>query len=215
MFKSIILLHFTSFPFPLILYLTIYRLFLVSCRWWGKHYGPLATGRLLPTSAHYPGDGSRDPFGTLQLACLNGKFFTPDGQLTSLVTDWVIPGVFNFNSCFTLRGLYWIVPWEPLALSMVPLVLVNGLHHLPIIRKFSIMLDLNTSIRMLEFVLWSVGFKTPNSDHICSGCVDWFMITWLIDGWLRPYLSLHGWLRPYLYHYNDLISGMAAPIPQT
>ena len=27
----------------------------------------------------------------------------------------------------------------------------------------------------------------------------WIIITWLIDGWLRPYLSLLGWLRPYLF----------------
>lgn len=155
------------------------------------------------------------PFGTLELACLNGKFFTPDNRLTSLVVDWVIPRVFDFISFFILRGLYWTVPWEPLALSVVSLALVNGLHHRPIIKRFSIMLNFSTSIHMLEFVLWSVGFKTPNSDHICSGCMDWFVITWLIDGWLRPYLSLYGWLRPYLYHYHGLISWMATSIPQT
>jgi len=31
------------------------------------------------------------PFGTLELACLNGKFFAPDDRLSSLVIDWVIP----------------------------------------------------------------------------------------------------------------------------
>ena len=45
------------------------------------------------------------PFGTLELACLNGKFFAPDGRLSSLVIDWVIPRVFDFSSFFTLHGL--------------------------------------------------------------------------------------------------------------
>ena len=31
------------------------------------------------------------PFGTLELAFLNGKFFAPDDRLSSLVVDWVIP----------------------------------------------------------------------------------------------------------------------------
>jgi len=66
MFKSIILLQFTSLPSPLILCFTIYRLFLISCHWWGKHYGPHVTGRLLSTSTHYPGDWSRDPFWYLR-----------------------------------------------------------------------------------------------------------------------------------------------------
>ena len=45
------------------------------------------------------------PFGTLELACLNGKFFKPNGRLSSLVVDWVIPRVFDFSSFLTLRGL--------------------------------------------------------------------------------------------------------------
>ena len=69
MFKSIILLQFTPLPLPLILCFTIYHLFLISCRWWGKHYGPPMTDRLLSTSAHYLGDWSRDPFRYLG-ACM-------------------------------------------------------------------------------------------------------------------------------------------------
>jgi len=62
MFKSIILLQFTPLPPPLMLYFTIYHLFLVSCCWWGKQYGPPAMDRLLSTPAHYLGGWSRDPF---------------------------------------------------------------------------------------------------------------------------------------------------------
>jgi len=61
MFKSIILLQFTSLPPPLILCFTIYHLFLVSCHWWQKHHGPPATDRLLSKLAHYLRDWSRDP----------------------------------------------------------------------------------------------------------------------------------------------------------
>ena len=46
------------------------------------------------------------PFGTLELACLNGKFFALDDRISSLVVDWVFPRVFEFSSFFALSGLY-------------------------------------------------------------------------------------------------------------
>ena len=84
MFKSIILLQFTSLPPPLILWFAIYRLFLISCRWWGKHYGPPMMGRLLSTSAHYPGDWSRDPLWYLR-ACIPQWQVLRTWQLTFII----------------------------------------------------------------------------------------------------------------------------------
>ena len=133
------------------------------------------------------------PFGTLELACLNGKFFAPDGRLSSLVVDWVIPRVFPFSSSFKLHGLCWTIPWEPLALLVVSLALVNGFHHWPVIKRFSIMLDLSTSIHMLGFVLWSDGFKTPNSNYTCLGCMDLFY-DYMTHWWMVATIPESSWM---------------------
>ena len=214
MFKSLILLQFSPLHPPLIL--CFIHLHFVSLSHVVDVGNIMALLQWITSCRHQliiQGVDLEIPFSTLELACLNDKFFVLDDWLSSLVVVCVIPRVFNFSSFFTLCGLYWTVPWEPLALLVVSLALVNGLHHRPVIKRFSFMLDFSTSIPMLEFVLWLVGFKTQNSNYTCSGCVDWFVITWIIDGWLQPYLSLHGWLWPYLYHYHGLISWMATSIP--
>lgn len=106
-----------------------------------------------------------------------------------------------------------MVPWEPLTLLVVSLMLVNCLHHWSVIKQFSSMLDLSTSIHILEIVLWSVGIQDPIitlhkfglSGLVCDSIHD------SLIGWLRPYLSLSGQLRPYLSFYMVLPTGWLHP----
>ena len=68
-------------------------------------------------------------FQLLELASPNGKFFALDDKFTSLAFDQVISRVFDFSSCVHILWIVLIVPWGPLSLLVVSLVLVNILHH--------------------------------------------------------------------------------------
>ena len=105
------------------------------------------------------------------------------------------------------------VPWEPLTLLVVPLTLVNGLHHWPVLKKFSSMIEFNTSIHILEIVLWSVGIQDPGlrlHEFGLRGLVRDYIHDSLIR-WLHPYLILSGWLWQYLYLYMVLSTRWLRP----
>ena len=87
-----------------------------------------------------------------------------------------------------------VVPWEPLTLWVVSLALLNDSHHWTIIKWFSIMFNFNTSIHMLEFVLWSggVGAQDPGLQSQKS------RLQWVMS---------HSWL------YTWFLRRMAAPMP--
>ena len=150
-------------------------------RWWcGIHYGPPSTWSL---SANFNSLSrkliERLLSSTLELACLNGKFFALDNKFTSLAFDWVISRVFNFSSCIHIPWIVLIVTWGPLSLLVVSLALVNSFHHWLVIKWLSSMFDINTYILMLESVLWSgcvgaqdLGLRSQNS-RFRSG------VTWL------------------------------------
>lgn len=136
----------------------------VSCQWYGIHHGPPSTWALPIDFNSLSGKlAERLPSSTLELACPSGKFFTLDEKFTSLAFDWVISRVFKFSSFIHIPRTMLLVPSEPLSLFVVPLVLVNSSHQWPVIKWLSSMFDLNTSIHMLEFVLWSgrVGTQDP------------------------------------------------------
>jgi len=60
------------------------------------------TDHFLSTSTHYPRSRSRNnPFSTLKLACLNGKFLTSGDKFTSMAFDRKI-----------LRGVRCKVPYS-------------------------------------------------------------------------------------------------------
>ena len=139
-------------------------------------------------------------------------------HLTIDFHHWSLIGWFHECSIsahfFTFSGLYWTVPWEPLALLVVSLALVNGFHHWPVIKRLSIMLDFNTYVRMLEFVLWSVGFQDPElrlhmfglhglvRDYIHDSLMDGCDHTWVFtNGCDHTFIIIMvlsaGWLRPY------------------
>jgi len=141
--------------------------------------------------------------------------------------------VFDASSLIHTPRIVPIVPWGPLSLLVVPLVSVNSFHHWLVIRRCSCMFDFSSCIHMLGFVLCSSrdGAQDPGSlSVVIQVAILWMImiITWLIDGWLRPYLSLHGWLWPYLiitmvssagwlrpYHRpSSYVFWMAAPMPR-
>ena len=62
------------------------------------------------------------PFSTLELTCLNGKFFAPDDQLTSSVVDWTIPRVFDFNS-------FLHTSWIVLGSNLRTIGIIGGFSH--------------------------------------------------------------------------------------
>lgn len=137
---------------------------LISHLWCGIHYGSPSTWSLsIDINSLFKKLIEKLPFITLELAFLNGKFFTLDDKFTSLAFDKPISWVFDFSFCIHIPWIVLIVPWGPLSLLVVSLTLVNSLHHWLVIKWLSSMFDINTSIRMLESILWSdhVGAQDP------------------------------------------------------
>lgn len=112
---------------------------------------------------------------TLELGCLNGKFFASYDRFSSLAFDRMIPRVFDFSFVITFTNCT-VVPWEPFPLWVVPLVHVNGLHQWPVRRWFSSMFDCDTFIHMLKFILWlgRDGVQDPES------CMIWLRLQGVI-----------------------------------
>ena len=93
------------------------------------------TGHFFSTSSHYPRSWPRNnPFITLKLACLNGKFLTSGDMFTSMAFDRkILHGVWR-QVPFSHHVNCTVVPWGSSSLSVTPLVLVNNLHHWLVIR---------------------------------------------------------------------------------
>ena len=126
--------------------------------------------------------------------------------------------VFDTNSLIHTPWIVPIVPWGPLSLLVVPLTSVNSFHYWLVIRRCSCMFDFSSRIRMLGLVLFSGRIDSrPRTQltYVWAAWIGFIIITWLVNGWLRPYLSLPGWLRPYLHYHYGLISWVAASITQT
>jgi hypothetical protein len=86
------------------------------------------TSLFLSTSAHYPKSRLRNYLSTLKLACLNGKFLAFDSGFTSLTPDREIPLSVRHQLIYSQSMDCTIVPWESLALMVISLALVNGIH---------------------------------------------------------------------------------------
>jgi len=125
----------------------------VSCRRCGIHQGPPTMSHFLSTSAHYPRSWLRNnPFSTLKLACLNGKFLTSENRFTSMAFDRkTLHGVWH-QLIYSHNVNCTVVPWGSLPLSVIPLTLVNNLHHWLVIRWCLSMFDFKTSIHMDRLV---------------------------------------------------------------
>ena len=112
------------------------------CHWCGNHYGPPVTDHFLSTSTHYPRSWSRNtPLSTLKLACLNGKFLTPGDRFSSLAFDREIPCGVRRQVIYSHPVDCTVVPWGSSSLSVIPLVLVNGFHYWPVIKRCLSMFD--------------------------------------------------------------------------
>ena len=64
------------------------------------------------------------------------------------------------------------VPWGSLSLSVIPLALVNGLHHWPVIKRCLSMFDFSAILTWIDLYLeWrSNEFEDPGSSFIHPGC---------------------------------------------
>ena len=92
--------------------------------------------------------------------------------------------------CLTLTPLFTLVclhslPWFPLSLSMGYLVFVNDVHRWPVIRRWTIMFDFDTFIRVMGHVLVAV-------------CIEY-----LRDWWHSTFFMIPPWSCQYLW---DVIS---------
>jgi len=129
--------------------------------------------RFLSTSAHYPGSRSRNnPFSTLKLACLNGKFLTSGDMFTSMAFDQnILRGVW-YQVHFSHHVNCTVIPWGSSSLSMIPLAPVNSLHHWLVIRRCLSMFDSRTSLTWIDLYFeWiSNEIEDPRSSFIHLDC---------------------------------------------
>ena len=131
------------------------------------------TDHFFSTSAHYPGSRSRNnPFSTLKLACLNWKFLTSNDRFTSMAFDRKILHGVRHQVLYSHHVNCTTVPWGPLSLSVIPLALVNGLPHWPVIKRCLSMFDFKTFLTWIDLYLeWrSNEFEDPGSSFIHPGC---------------------------------------------
>ena len=131
------------------------------------------TDHFLSTSAHYPRSWSRNnPFSTLKLACLNGKFLTSGDGFTSMAFDRKILRGVRRQVLYSHHVNCTAVPWGSLSLSVIPLALVNSLHHWLVIKRCLSMFDFRTFLTWIDLYLeWrSNEFEDPGSSFIHPGC---------------------------------------------
>lgn len=111
------------------------------------------------------------PFSTLKLACLNGKFLTSDDRYTSMTFDWKILRGVRRQVLYSHHANCTAIPWGSLSLLVIPLALVNGLPHWPVIKWCLSMFDLTTFLTWIGLYLeWrSNEFEDPGSSFIHPG----------------------------------------------
>ena len=129
--------------------------------------------RFLSTSAHYPRIWSRNtPISTLKLACLNGKFLTSGDRYTSMTFDQKILRGVRRQVLYSRHVNCTAAPWGSLSLSVIPLALVNGLPHWPVIKGCLSMFDFSAILTWINLYLeWrSNEFEDPGSSFIHPGC---------------------------------------------
>ena len=113
-------------------------------------------GHFLSTSAHYPRSRSRNnPFSTLKLACLNGKFLTSGDRFISMAFDRNILSGVRYQVPFSHHANCTVVPWRSSSLLVIPLAPVNSLHHWLVIRRCISIFDTRTSFHMDWLVFWA------------------------------------------------------------
>ena len=138
---------------------------------------PLKTGQLLSTSAHYPKIRPRNnPFNTLKLACLNGKFLTSGDRYTSMTFAQKILRGIRRQVLYSRHVTCTAVPWGSLSLLVIPLALVNGFHYWPVIKRCLSMFDIRTSFHMDRLVLWAKieqVLKTPDLVSSIRAVIYW------------------------------------------
>jgi hypothetical protein len=83
------------------------------------------TSLSLSASTHYPGIRPRNQLVPWDLHAFMESFLMSDSGLTSLTSNWMIPGMFDFISSI---HIHWNVevPWESLTSMVTSLTLVNG-----------------------------------------------------------------------------------------
>ena len=129
--------------------------------------------RFLSTSAHYPRSWSRNtPFSTLKLACLNGKFLTSGDRYTSMTFDRKILRGVRRQVLYSHHVNCTAIPWGSLSLSVIPLALVNSLHHWLVIKRCLSMFDFKTFLTWIDLYFeWrSNEIEDPRYSFIHPGC---------------------------------------------
>jgi len=104
-----------------------------------------------------------------------------------------------------------LVPWFPFSLSVGDLASVNGIHQWPVIRRWTTMFDLDTSIRIVGHVLVAVCVEDlPDWWHLLyatSLIVPVFMrfqLSWLVPVYVRHFQPLwRSWSIVYLQPCGD------------
>ena len=102
---------------------------------------------------------------------------------------------------FKLFGLHF-VPWFPFSLSVGDLASVNGIHQWPIIKWWTTMFDLDTSIHIVWHVLIVVYIEY---------LWDWWHSTYATSFIVQVFLRCHlSWpnsniLSDIFIHYGDLV----------
>ena len=127
----------------------------------------------LSTSAHYLRSWHRNnPFRTLELACLNGKFLTSGDRFTSMAFDRKILSGVRHQVPFSHHANCIVVPWGSSSLSVIPLTPVNNLHHWLVIRQCLSMFNSRTSFTWIYlYSEWRLNeFEDPGSSFIHLGC---------------------------------------------
>ena len=76
----------------------------VLCRWWGIHQGPPSMSLSPSTPTHYPGIRLRNQLVLWDLHASMAGLLTFDSRFTSLISDRMIPWMFDFGSLIHVWG---------------------------------------------------------------------------------------------------------------
>ena len=107
--------------------------------------------------------------------------------------------------------VFTIVPWFPFSLLMGDLASINGIHQWPVIRRWTHMLDLDTSIHIVGHVLVVVCIEDlPDWGHLLYATFlimpvfMRFQLSWLDSSICQIFLATMEILIYYIFsHYGD------------